>query len=489
MIFRLDRRWLSLALVVAPAAAAPVAWLLTRAGAGPGLIFMTVTPIVYAAALAGGLVAAVASTAVGIAAVTLLVSMSGGATPWLDAAVFGALGLAAGLFGEHLTTIGRRASDANAALRLREGHLESILATVPDAMVVIDDQGLIRSFSQAAERLFGYTASDVFGRNVNILMPSPYREQHDGYMSRYRTTGERRIIGIGRVVTGERRDGTTFPMELSVGEVEGPGQRLFTGFVRDLSERQKTEARLHELQSELVHVTRLTALGEMSSTLAHELNQPLSAIGNYLNGLRRMLASPRGLSSERARDALEKAADQAGRAGEIIRRLRNFVAKGEAELRPESLAKLTEEAVALAFVGGKELGVQMRVRLDPDVDVVLVDKVQIQQVILNLVRNAMEAMTDSERRDLSIRSEPADPGFVRVTVTDTGPGLSRDVLDQLFQPFVTTKPHGMGVGLSICRTIVEAHGGRIHAGNLPDGGARFDVLLPLAQTDDQADER
>lgn len=485
---RLDRRWLSFGLILAPAAAAPVAWLLTRVGAGPGLIFMTVTPIVYAAALAGGLGSALASTAVGFATVMMLVTLSGGAAPWLEGAVFGALGLAAGLFGEHLTMLSRRASDANEALRLREAHLESILATVPDAMVVIDNQGVIRSFSQAAERLFGYAAAEVFGRNVSLLMPSPYREQHDSYLSRYRTTGERRIIGIGRVVTGERKDGTTFPMELSVGEVEGPSQGLFTGFVRDLSERQQTEARLHELQSELVHVTRLTALGEMSSTLAHELNQPLSAIGNYLNGLRRMVASRQGLSSERAQQALEKAAEQAQRAGEIIRRLRNFVAKGEAERRPESLAKLTEEAIALAFVGGKELGVRLRVRLDPTVDLVLVDKVQIQQVVLNLVRNAMEAMATSPVRDLVIKSSPLDGGLVSVTVADSGPGLSPDVLDQLFQPFVTTKPHGMGVGLSICRTIIEAHGGRIHAANGPHGGAVFELILPLAHDAEADDE-
>jgi two-component system sensor kinase FixL len=485
---RLDRKWLALGLMFAPALAAPLAWVLTRAGAGPGLIFMTVTPIVYAAALAGGLTAALVSTAVGVAAIAGLVSLAGAPVPWLDAGVFMVLGLAAGLFAEHLTTISRRASDANRELRLREAHLESILATVPDAMVVIDDEGLIRSFSQAAERLFGYAAAEVYGHNVSMLMPSPYREQHDSYMDRYRTTGERRIIGVGRVVTGERRDGTTFPMELSVGEVEGTSQRLFTGFVRDLSERQRTEARLHELQGELVHVTRLTALGEMSSTLAHELNQPLSAIGNYLSGLRRMLGSPAGLSPDRARDALEKAADQAQRAGEIIRRLRNFVAKGEAERRPESLAKLTEEAVALAFVGGKELGVRLQVRLDPSVDQVLVDKVQIQQVILNLVRNAMEAMAGEPRRDLRITSGPVGVDQVRVIVQDTGPGLSAEVLDQLFQPFVTTKAHGMGVGLSICRTIIEAHGGRIHATNTPEGGARFELILPLADGGD-ADDR
>ncbi len=187
-----------------------------------------------------------------------------------------------------------------------------------------------------------------------MLMPSPYREKHDGYLERYLTTGERRIIGIGRVVVGERKDGSTFPMELAVGEMRSSDQRFFTGFIRDLTERQKTEARLQELQSELVHISRLTAMGEMASTLAHELNQPLSAIANYLKGSRRLLEGKDDERSVMMRDALDKAADQALRAGQIIRRLRDFVARGESERRVESVAKLVEEASALALVGAKE---------------------------------------------------------------------------------------------------------------------------------------
>ena len=175
----------------------------------------------------------------------------------------------------------------------REAHLQSILDTVPEAMIVIDERGFIQSFSSAAERLFGCQAAEVIGRNVSILMPTPYRENHDGYLLRYMTTGERRIIGIGRVVVGQRKDGSTFPMELAVGEMKSGDQRYFTGFIRDLTERQQTEARLQELQSELVHISRLTAMGEMASTLAHELNQPLSAIANYLKGSRRLLGGRR----------------------------------------------------------------------------------------------------------------------------------------------------------------------------------------------------
>ena len=177
------------------------------------------------------------------------------------------------------------ANDAHA----RAAHLTSILDTVPDAMIVIDERGIIHSFSSAAERLFGFAPAEVIGTNIKRLMPTPYRENHDGYLERYLRTGERRIIGIGRLVVGERKDGSTFPMELAVGEMRSSNQRFFTGFIRDLTERQQTEARLQELQSELVHVSRLTAMGEMASALAHELNQPLSAIANYMKGSRRML--------------------------------------------------------------------------------------------------------------------------------------------------------------------------------------------------------
>ena len=278
----------------------------------------------------------------------------------------------------------------------RAAHMKSILDTIPDAMIVIDERGTMQSFSAAAERLFGYSAAEVLGKNVKMLMPAPYRESHDGYLQRYMNTGERRIIGIGRVVVGERRDGSTFPLELNVGEMKTGNQRFFTGFIRDLTESQKTEARLQELQSELVHVSRLTAMGEMASALAHELNQPLSAIANYMKGSRRLLEDS---SDERAtilREAMDKAAEQAMRAGQVIRRLRDFVARGESERRVEDVKKLVEEASALALVGAKDRGVRVRFEFDPQADAMLADKVQIQQVLLNLMRNAIEAMEDTE---------------------------------------------------------------------------------------------
>jgi two-component system, LuxR family, sensor kinase FixL len=362
-------------------------------------------------------------------------------------------------------------------LNNREAHLKAILATVPDAMVVIDERGIIQSFSTTAERLFGYAAGEVQGRNVSMLMPAPYRQQHDSYLARYLATGERRIIGVGRVVVGQRKDGGTFPMELSVGEVLLHGKRQFTGFVRDLTERQANEFRLHEVQAELLHISRLSTMGEMASTLAHELNQPLAAIANYLQGSKRLLQKSTDEQAPLIREALDKAADQAVRAGEVIRRLRDFVARGETERRIESINKLVEEASALALVGAKERSVRVVFDLDPAVDLVLVDKVQIQQVLLNLLRNALEAMESSELRELVIATKPALDSMIAVTVADTGAGIAPDMATRLFQPFVTTKRQGMGIGLSISRTIIESHGGQIVAQPNPGGGTLFCFTL------------
>lgn len=361
--------------------------------------------------------------------------------------------------------------------KVGEEYLRSILETVPDAMVVIDDAGSIRSFSKAAERLFGVAADKVIGENVRVLMPEPYRSAHDDYLLRYRSTGERRVIGLGRVVFGRRLDGSTFPMELSVGEVSTGDARRFIGFIRDLTENRLAEERFRKIQGELLHVSRYTALGEMASALAHELNQPLTAISNYLRGCLHILPRLQGPEGRDIAEAVEEAADQALRAGRIIRSLREFVSRGESRRRTENLPQLIEEASALALVGAKEKGVRVSFHLDPGVPSVWVDRVQIQQVLLNLFRNAVEAMEGAPRRELSVTAGAATGDVVEIVVADTGPGLDPAIASSLFQPFLTTKENGMGVGLSICRTIVEAHGGQIAAAAQPGGGTVFRFTL------------
>lgn len=439
--------------------------------------FLLFIPAVLVSAALGGLICGLFATVCASVAVGMVTQDD---TPTLVGALSGVIFLLVGMGmavgGGWFHAARRRAAATN-------DHLQSILDTVPDAVVVIDRAGLMTSFSPAAERLFGWTAAEALGQNVNLLMPSPNREAHNGFLARYAQTGQKRIIGVGRVVVGQRRDGSTFPMELAVGETKGP-RPSFTGFIRDLTDRQQTETRLQELQNELVHVSRLTAVGEMASALAHELNQPLSAIANLLTGSRRLIDRGRPADQAKVRDAIDRAAAQALRAGDVIRKMRDFVRRGASEREVESLSKLVEEASALALIGEKERQVDVRLSLDPQADQVFADRVQIQQVLLNLIRNGIDAMENMPRRELIIASDLTEEGWARVSVTDSGDGITDAVREKLFQPFMTTKPQGMGVGLSISRSIIEAHGGRIWAETNPDGGTIFRFTLPPADQED-----
>jgi len=451
-------------------------WRLIDDQLGDRTMLLIAAPVVLLAAALGGLRPALLATALALvaSAIRLGPGVASSSANMMDGVVFLILGPIVGLAGDQL-----RRNSAEAASK--QSHLQSILDTVPEAMIVIDEKGIIRSFSAAAVRLFGWTPDEAIGRNISVLMPTPYRTEHDGYLSRYAATGERRIIGIGRIVVGERKDGSTFPMELAVGEAYAGRDRFFTGFIRDLTERQDQDLRLQALQAELIHVSRLTAMGEMAAALAHELNQPLSAIANYMKGSVTLLAAAEP-DLARLRDALNRAGDQALRAGEIIKRLREFVAKGETEHTIEDVGKLLEEASALALVGARESSLRVSLRL-ARVDPVIVDRVQIQQVALNLIRNAIEAMAGSETKELTITVTTTPDAMAQVEIIDSGPGLAPDMIDRLFQPFVSSKSTGLGVGLSICRTIIDAHGGRIWARGNPQGGATFAFTLPFATTE------
>jgi len=361
----------------------------------------------------------------------------------------------------------------------REALLQAILETSPDGLITIDEDGIVQSFNPAAERMFGYGAAEVMGRNVSCLMPSPYRENHDGYLTHYLRTGEKRIIGIGREVLGQRRDGTIFPMELAVGEVHASGRRVFAGFVRDVSARQRAEQRLQELQSELIHVARLSAMGEMASALAHELNQPLTAVINYAQTAHGLLERRPGQGAGDLVGLLEKTVQQASRAGQIIRRLRQFVAKGETDRALEDVNAVVEEASALALIGAGGKGIAARRMLASGLPPVLLDKIQIHQVITNLIRNSIDALDGVARREIVISTGRTGKNMVEIAIADSGPGLAPEIADRLFQPFVTTKPWGLGIGLSICRSIVDAHDGRLRASDNPGGGTVFHVSLPV----------
>jgi two-component system sensor kinase FixL len=448
---------------------------------GSVAVFVIFTPAILVAAIAGGIGPGLLAGALSLLSAYFLSGANG--SLWLQMPIFALVALAIAWMGEMLHHARRALDRTEEALMAREAHLRSILDTVPDATVVIDERGNINSFSATAVRQFGYSEKEVLGRNVNILMPEPYHGEHDGYIRRYLATNEKRIIGVDRVVVGRRKDGSTFPMKLSVGEMKSASGRFFTGFIRDLTEREESEARLQEVQGELARLARLNELGEMASTLAHELNQPLAAIANYAQGCVRFLKDLDHPAAERIREALEETAKQSLRAGGIIRHLREFVTRGETEKSPENVRTLVEEAGALALVGSRQLGVRSVFDFAPNTEDVMVDRVQIQQVLINLMRNAMEAMRESDKRELLVRTARDGDGHVAIEVADTGPGISDEVAARLFQPFVTTKANGMGIGLSISRRIIEGHGGEIVANRNGNGGATFRLTLPVAEKD------
>lgn len=444
-----------------------------------GLIFV---PAVLIASMLGGLSPGIFATAIATPAVFYFLTVQSELPLALgvNLGLFLLVGAIVAWLGGMLHRSLRGQTETLASLQTREAHLQSILDTVPDATVVIETDGTMSSFNKAAVRQFGYWPEEVIGQNVRMLMPSPYREQHDGYISRYLTTGEKRIIGVDRIVVGRRKDGSTFPMTLAVGETRTADKRYFTGFIRDLTERQESAAQLEAAQGELARLARLNELGEMASTLAHELNQPLSSIANYVQGCAMMLDQVGEEYAVKMRGALMEAAKQSLRAGEIIRHLREFVTRGDTERRPEDMRKLVEEAGALALVGSRERGVRSRFEFGAGSGLVVVDRVQIQQVLTNLMRNAVEAMKDSEIKELTVTtSEEGDRLFVEVA--DTGPGISDEVAERLFQPFVTTKAGGMGVGLSISQRIIGSHGGEISVSRNDTGGATFIFSLPTVK--------
>lgn len=488
-----------------------------------------------------------------------------------------------------------------------EAYLNALLDAAVDAIIVIDHQGRIETFNTAAERLFGYSAAEALGHNVRLLMPEPYRGQHDRYLQDYLRTGQRKIIGIGREVTGLRKDGSVFPMDLAVGEIKLPDAPRFVGIVRDLSARVQAAEELHRQREDyrmildtvpaliwyldrtgrirranaaagrflglsqddlldrqlfglfpqaqatvlqfshqsildsgaprlgelvelstphgsrwlqmdripqpaaadgwipgiiavaqditerlraerearqhrerLAHVTRLHTLGEMAAGIAHEINQPLTAVANYSQAARRRLQSG-STDIRKIMDLLTKIDDQAQRAGQIIRRIRILSRRSDSLYQAIEINTLIRDGVELARADTRSLDCRIELDLTGGLPRVTVDPVQIQQVILNLIRNALDAMeaVPPNQRRIILSTRRHGPAEVVVGVADRGVGLPDVGAEQLFDPFFTTKHSGMGVGLSISRSIVTSHGGRLWYSANPQGGAIFHFTLPV----------
>lgn len=352
--------------------------------------------------------------------------------------------------------------------------LAAIIESSDDAIIAKDLNGIVTAWNAAAERLFGYTAGEILGRPLTVIFPA-------------RRTHEEAAI-LQRIARGERiehyetershKDGRIFPVSVTVWPVRDASGKLTgaSNITRDLSERDAHARRIRELQSELVHAQRLNELGQFISALVHEVNQPLTAIRNYLGACRRLTAAGNlgGVES-----ALTHVEDQAKRTQDIVQRIRNFVRKRDVDMRTENLAELVGEAIEITRASARGEDISIIADVHPGTSV-HVDKVQVQQVLFNLMRNGIEAMHGRPKREIRIAARSAGDDMIEVSLADTGPGLPEAIRDRLFQPFVTTKETGMGIGLSVCRTIVETHGGRLWAEASSGEGAVFRLTLPAS---------
>ncbi len=371
-------------------------------------------------------------------------------------------------------------------LPMASAELRALLDAAVDAIVVIDHEGRILTFNAAAERLFGYDSAAVVGQPVDLLMPEPHRSSHAGYLRRYLDTGEARIIGIGREVQGRRADGTVFPIGLSVGEARDSAGTRFVGIMRDLSSQRSAEQRTRSLEARLAHVGRFNLMGEMAAGIAHEINQPLSAIATYAQAAMRILQRDQpGMTT--LIDVCRKIDEQARRAGSVIENLRKFIRKQAIETHPLEVNRVIADVVSLMKADAHAEGIPLATSYGADLPQIRADAVQLQQVLLNLTRNAVDAVRDGQRKEpgISIATRRGEDGGVRIEVADCGPGVARQLGDNIFHPFVTTKHYGLGVGLAISRTIVQSYGGTLTYRDNPSGGAVFTVELPPSEESEE----
>jgi two-component system sensor kinase FixL len=360
------------------------------------------------------------------------------------------------------------------------GPLDALMEAAVDAIIIIDDRGLIQRFNPAAEAMFGYQEAQVKGRNVALLMPEPHRSRHDGYLERYARTGEAAVIGKGREETGLRSNGETFPMQLSIGEIRQPDQHRFVGIIRDVTEMRRAQAQVRHLEEQLLHADRLVILGELTAGIAHEINQPLTAIAAYADAGSTIIDRIDEAPAADMHSICERIGGQARRAAEVVQRLRGLVRSGTAAKSHHDLNEIIRNILLLFEYEIKKTNTNLLfLPLEP-LEKLYVDDIQIQQIMVNLIKNSLDAINEAGQEDGRIQIHVRKEGQeVLVSVTDNGPGVPEIHRPRLFDSFFTTKPKGVGLGLSICKSIAGAHGGTLRHEQPADGGSRFTLSLPL----------
>jgi two-component system sensor kinase FixL len=358
--------------------------------------------------------------------------------------------------------------------------IDALMDAAVDAIIIIDSQAHIKRFNLAAEQMFGYREQEVRGHNVKLLMPEPHHSLHDGYIQRYGETGKAAIIGQGREVIGLRKDGEEFPMMLSVGEIEQSDDELYVGIIRDLSDMHAAQEKVRQLEEQLLHADRLVILGELTAGIAHEINQPLTAIAAYADAGRKIIDRNATPPRKEMDFICERMGEQSRRAAEVVQRLRKLVRSGTVSKSKHDINQIIRNTLLLFEYEIKRTNIELTFYPLESLQLLYVDEIQIQQILVNLVKNSLDAISEAGMTGgrIEIRIRESGP-VVEISVIDNGPGVSVADQDKLFDSFFTTKPKGVGLGLSICKSISAAHGGNLRYRQGDISGSTFTLSLPL----------
>lgn len=381
-----------------------------------------------------------------------------------------------------------------------EARVQALLEVAVDGIIAIDERGIIETINPAAERLFGYAADELLGQNVSVLMPQPFRAEHDDYIARYLASGEKRIIGIGREVVALKRDGTTFPVDLSVAEARVGTKRIFVGMIHDITERKRVEAQLrknaamleravadlrerndevHSMTRQLWQAAKLASVGELAASIVHELNNPLATVA-----LRIEYALARTPLDDPRRRALEVVAQETKRMGDLVANLLQFCHSRQEAISTVDVGAELVRSIELIEHHFRKNRIKVELRLAEDTPVVLADRQQLRQVYLNLLTNAGDSMPKGGTLVLTTSAAALPDGrrAARIEFSDSGVGIAHELLDKVTEPFFTTKEEGKGtgLGLAICRRIVTEHEGTLEIASTLAVGTTVRVVLPAA---------